>query len=163
MYSVKRIESDDWQVLKELRLAALQESPQWFSGDFAQESAQEKIQWIEVLNRDMWFALRDEEMPIGLMAISDRESDRGTDCWLFSCWIAPPYRRQGLLHLLMNRFDDECRIHGWKVQGLGVWPNNAIAIDAYERMGFEKSGEPRPSRSRPSQLYQMMRRTLPQG
>jgi len=73
-------------------------------------------EWLKVLERDRWFALMDDSRAIGLMAISDRDSDRGTNCWLFSCWIDPSYRRQGLLHLLMDRFDDECRTNGWKVQ-----------------------------------------------
>ncbi len=161
MFIVERINSQQWQRLKDLRLAALNESPDWFAGDFEVESLRSQEEWLEVLNQDYWFALLEDEKAIGLMAISDREAGRGTDCWLFSCWVDPSYRRQGLLHLLMDRFDQECRSQGWQVQGLGVWPNNLVAIEAYERIGFEKSGEPKPSRMKPGQFYQLMRRTLP--
>jgi RimJ/RimL family protein N-acetyltransferase len=161
MFSVELITDNQFARLRELRLAALRESPDWFAGDFAAESARSDEEWLEVLRRDYWFALLEDEKPVGLMAISDREAGRGTDCWLFSCWINPAYRGQGLLHLLMKRFDDECQLHGWRVQGLGVWPENVVAIKAYERIGFEQSGEPKPSRIKPGQFYQLMRRTLP--
>ncbi|NCX38309.1 MAG: acetyltransferase, partial [Actinobacteria bacterium] len=46
-------------------------------------------------------------------------------------------------------------------QGLGVWPNNERAIRAYKKYGFYEGGEPRPSRSRPEQLYIPMFRHLP--
>ena len=160
-FSVTKLDTSKWHILRELRFAALEDSPEWFAGDLEEESARGEKEWLKVLERDRWFALMDDSRAIGLMAISDRDSDRGTDCWLFSCWIDPSCRRQGLLHLLMDRFDDECRTNGWKVQGLGVWPNNLIAIEAYQQLGFEKVGEPKPSRIRPGQFYQMMQRTLP--
>jgi ribosomal protein S18 acetylase RimI-like enzyme len=161
MFRIDSIEARSWTVLRDLRLAALKESPEWFAGNYAEESKKDQQAWVELVEHDSWFALYDNESPIGVMAISSRDTGRGTDCWLYSCWISPEYRGQGLLRLMIEKLDEQSRAHGWKVQGLGVWPHNLIAIEAYQQMGFEKSGEPKPSRYRAGQLYQLMRRDFP--
>lgn len=62
---------------------------------------------------------------------------------------------------MIAELDQICVEEGWNSQGLGVWPDNETAIRAYTRYGFAKSGDPQPSRSKPSQLYQKMVRFLP--
>jgi RimJ/RimL family protein N-acetyltransferase len=161
MYSVKPIKPCQWQLLKSLRIAALKDCPECILGDYAEESMRGESEWIEFATQNRCFMLLDGDKPIGFMAITNGREELHVDCWLFSCWIDPSYRGQGLLHLLMQRFDQESYANGWKVQGLGVLPNNLIATRAFEQMGFKQSGDLKPSLKYPGHLFQLMLRILP--
>lgn len=151
----------DWQRLSLIRIRALVESGQWFSGDLAKEQARGEADWRRVLSQAFWLVFTESSRDVALMSVERAEPIRGTDCWMASCWVEPDLRGRGITRRMIEELDRICRREGWRTQGLGVWPNNDVAIRAYQRVGFEKVGEPVPSRSKPGQLYQMMQRTLP--
>lgn len=153
----------DWQQLRDMRLRALYESPQWFAAKIEVESVRKPEEWKKELETAHWRLIADSKNNVGMMAVSPAEPIRGADCWLFGCWIAPEFRGQGLMDFVIEELDRICRMEGWEKQGLGVWPNNERAIRAYKRYGFYEGGEPRPSRSRPEQLYVPMFRHLPKS
>jgi RimJ/RimL family protein N-acetyltransferase len=159
VFEITKFES--WQQLRDLRLHALEDSPEWFAARLEVEKIRSGEEWINELATAEWRVIRDGEKSIGMMAVSAAEAIRDADCWLFGCWIAPEYRGQGLMTLIINELDEICKTKNWSKQGLGVWPNNVRAIRSYEKFGFYVAGEPRPSRSRPDQLYVPMYRHLP--
>ena len=150
-----------WEELRKLRLIALEDSPEWFAARLEVEQIRSGEEWMSELATAEWRVIRDGEKNIGMMAVSAAEAIRDADCWLFGCWIAPEYRGQGIMTLIVNELDEICKSKNWSKQGLGVWPNNVRAIRSYEKFGFYVAGEPRPSRSRPDQLYIPMYRHLP--
>lgn len=151
----------DWKELRALRLRSLQDSAEWFAARLEIESAKSKEEWDRDLSESHWRVLIAGESLIGMMAVSAAEASRNCDCWLFGCWIEPSFRGQGGMDLIIEEMDRICMDEGWRKQGLGVWPNNHRAIRAYKRYGFYEGGEPRPSRSRPGQMYLPMFRILP--
>jgi GNAT superfamily N-acetyltransferase len=108
-----------------------------------------------------WRAISSEGNDIGLLGVAVAEPIRECDCWLFSCWIEPEFRGLGIMKLMIDELDVICLEENWTLQGLGVWPHNIRAIKSYEKYGFEKTGEPKASRSRPGQLFQPMLRHRP--
>ena len=150
----------DWQELRHIRLRALEDSPEWFAAKFEVESARTPDDWQSELETAQWRLITKEGENVGMMAVSKAEPLRDADCWLFGCWIAPEFRGQRVMDLIIDELDQICRKEGWAKQGLGVWPNNERAIRAYKRYGFYEGGEPRQSRSRPEQLYIPMFRHL---
>lgn len=153
----------DWAELRDLRLRALEDSPEWFAARIETESARTPEDWKIEIETAHWRLITDTKKSAGMMAVSKADALRDADCWLFGCWIAPEFRGQGLMKLIIDELDQVCREEGWVKQGLGVWPNNERAIRAYKRHGFYQDGEPRPSRSRPTQLYIPMFRYLPRS
>ena len=158
-FSVRTFEN--WEELRNLRLRALEESPEWFAAKIELESARNPEDWERELETAHWRLIADSNNTAGMMAVSKAEPLRDADCWLFGCWIAPEFRGQGLMKMIIDELDQICRTEGWVKQGLGVWPNNERAIRAYKKYGFYEGGEPRRSRSRPEQLYIPMFRHLP--
>ena len=152
---------ENWQELRQIRLRALEDSPEWFAAKFEVESAKSPEEWKTEFEAAQWRLITKANENAGMMAVSKAEPLRDADCWLFGCWIAPKFRGQRLMDLIIDELDQICRKEGWAKQGLGVWPNNERAIRAYKRYGFYEGGEPRPSRSRPEQLYLPMFRHLP--
>ena len=152
---------DDWKRVAELRLRALSDSPQWFAGDFARESARSETDWRTMISRIDVVLFTHDGRDVGIMSVEKAEPIRGTDCWLGGCWVEPALRGKGITSMMISQLDEISRKRGWKLQGLGVWPDNEIAIRAYVSCGFTKHGNPLPSRSKPGQMYQLMIRNLP--
>ena len=155
-----RAKPEDWQRVAKLRLRALEDSPQWFAGDFRRESNRSEEEWRSLIEEMHWIIYVHDGRDVGIMTVEKADPIRGTDCWLGGCWVEANLRRNGITARMISELDVICRAEGWNTQGLGVWPNNAVAIRAYERCGFEKRGEQQFSRSKPDQLYQKMTRTL---
>ena len=64
-------------------------------------------------------------------------SPNGTDSWIFHIAVAPDYQQQGLgVALLKNGFQVAFS-KGASNMWLTVDPANQIAVDLYQRMGFE--------------------------
>lgn len=160
-FQAERGRPEEWRRIADLRLRSLEESPQWFSGDFSIENLRTKEEWQELISKIHWVIYSHRGVDLGLMTVEKSEPIRGTDCWLGGCWVDPRFRGSGITGKMIAELDQICVEEGWYSQGLGVWPENSIAIRAYTRHGFAKSGDPQPSRSKPNQLYQKMVRFLP--
>ena len=158
---IERLGPSQWQRLRAIRLRALEESPEWFAALYEKEWQRPDSEWQKEASTAHWRAISREGIDIALMGVAVAEPIRECDCWLFSCWIEPSYRGRGIMKLMIDELDVICHDQGWIIQGLGVWPHNIRAIKSYEKYGFEKAGEPKPSRSRPDQFFQPMFRRRP--
>ena len=56
--SIDRLGGDDWQTLRDLRLAALQESPNAFWAKLSDERRYSREQWTSFLGAATWFVAR---------------------------------------------------------------------------------------------------------
>jgi RimJ/RimL family protein N-acetyltransferase len=154
------LDPHDWRILRDLRLASLEDSERWFASTAQAESLDSDVAWAERAAQ-LWGILTVDGVPCGLVRISEVDDDRPSDCWVTAWWIHPDHRGRGHARIMQNWLDDVSRDHHWAVQGLGVWPENDRAIAAYEGLGYRRHGEPKPSTRRVGQLYQEMLRTVP--
>ena len=152
---------EQWRRIKDLRIRAISDSPQWFASNLEKEQARSEAEWRETIANSYWIIYTYEERDVGIMTVEKADPIRGTDCWLSGCWIEPELRGKGIMAKMIEELDEISVKEGWLSQGLGVWPNNEVAINAYTKSGFVEQDEPKPSRSKPGQLYQMMVRKLP--
>lgn len=159
-FSSIRIREDEWQRAASIRIRALEDSPEWFSGDLHVENARSERDWRALVEQCYWINFLSDKEDVGMMTVEKADPIRGTDCWVAGCWVVPRLRGRGITSKMVEKLDEISRIEGWSTQGLGVWPDNVVAIRAYERAGFVKIGEPKPSRRKPGQLYQAMVRKL---
>lgn len=158
---IERLDPIQWQRLRDIRLRALEESPEWFAALFEKESQRSDSEWQKEASTAHWRAISREGIDIALMGVTAAEPIRECDCWLFGCWIEPHFRGLGIMKMMIDELDAICVEENWTLQGLGVWPDNIRAIKSYEKYGFKKAGEPKASRSRPDQLFQPMFRRRP--
>jgi ribosomal protein S18 acetylase RimI-like enzyme len=63
------------------------------------------------------------------------------------------------MRALFNYIDKHAQQKGWRRQGLGVWVDNSVAIDAYKSLGFTFAGEKMPG-SREGKFFQHMIRDV---
>lgn len=97
--ALRNLLEQDWALLREIRLRALQADPGVFSSSFASESQMDEAAWRSWLTSpDVGvFGLFDGSAIIGMTGIALRKDDpSGTSAILWGSWIAPNYRGQNL-------------------------------------------------------------------
>jgi GNAT superfamily N-acetyltransferase len=140
--TVTRLGEDDWRAWREVRLAALADSPTAFGSTMEDERAIAEDRWREMVRSAAVFVATAGVEAVGTVAGLYRDSaeDRG----LGAMWVAPQWRGRGVAGQLVatvvtwSRSGDAVRV------GLWVPDDNARARRFYERQGFRLSGERRP-------------------
>jgi len=145
---VRQLGAEDWAGYKEVRLRALQESPDSFSSTFENESAFADDKWSERLGESGGNTLLVAELDkkvVGVVcgALPATDDPFGT---IYQMWVDPDYRGNGVGKLLL------AHIIQWSVNAklvglaLTVTTTNTEAVSLYELAGFASVGEPEPLR-----------------
>jgi len=157
---VSEILSEDWRRLRDLRLASLRESPSAFGGNYDDEKLLDESAWRAKFEKLRFLVACVNEIDAAIMSVENLDGDFGATCWVGGCWVDPQFRGLGLMRQLFFYVDQNADQNDWKIQGLGVWTDNEVAINAYLALGFLKAGEDIPSTRHPGKSYvRMIRKT----
>ena len=107
--SIRQLIDDDWRLLSEVRLTALQSDPSVFGSNYDLESKFTEDDWRSRLQSDdsAVFMIFSGETPIGMTGVSVWREDLTKRTAIFwGSWLAPEFRRQGLSGLMYEaRFE----------------------------------------------------------
>ena len=156
MVTVSNLLSDDWDRLRKIRLASLQEDPDVFGGSFEAESQYSQAEWQNRFEKLAFLVASKNDLDIAMMYVETFPGDHDATCWVGGCWSDPRYRGQGALRAIFNYLDQHAVEKGWIRQGLGVWTDNLNAIKAYDALGFKDIGFRRESEKQPGRFYMHM-------
>jgi len=161
MVDVREAGPDDWEVLREVRLAALAEAPYAFGSTYAREVSFAEEQWRgRLLSRSVTFfafaGATADAKPAGLAGVY--EEDGVAD--LVSMWVRPAARGHGVGEALIMAAAGWAKTHEHETLYLWVTESNAAARKLYERSGFTVTGERQPLPSDSSLDEVRMRRSL---
>jgi L-amino acid N-acyltransferase YncA len=134
------LDPDDWELLKSVRLQALRDAKTAFVSS-VDEAVSSEEEWRARFENSIWVVAREGDETVGL-ARSLRGADRPvSERHVESVWVAPRHRRSGTTRALVEQLADLERSNG--VTELRVWviEGNDSARRAYERLGFESTGE----------------------
>jgi ribosomal protein S18 acetylase RimI-like enzyme len=140
---MRELSSDDWQVWRELRLAALEDAPYAFGSQLSDWVDAEEKRWrarLEIPGGRNVVAVLDG-MPVG-MASGLPDDDEGGVVHLVSMWVAPAGRGQGVGDRLMDQIERWARADAAHTLKLSVVDGNDKAHALYLRSGFVDTGEP---------------------
>ncbi len=154
------LSEDDWARYRDIRLAALVHDESAFGGDYDSESQFTETTWRQKAAQYVGLLATIDGKDCGFMSVENLKGDFGATCWVGSCWVDPKFRQRGVLRSLFTFADTHSQERNWGIQGLGVWVDNFSAIIAYEKIGFEKMGEPQESTRKPGMYYQRMIRSV---
>ncbi|WP_202806001.1 GNAT family N-acetyltransferase [Actinopolymorpha alba] len=150
---IRRIGPDDWQVLRDIRLAALREAPSAFGSTYAREAAFGEAEWRDRLAARRTFLAYVPGLGAGPVGISggyvDEDSPPG-EVELVSMWVSPTARGHGVAAPLVEAVLGWARDEGAQTVHLWVTVGNDRARRLYERCGFILTGEKAPLPSDPS-------------
>lgn len=153
---VELLAEDQWERLRDIRLAALENDGQAFGGNLEAERAFGETEWRQKFKIFNGLIASIDGKDVGFMSVENLSGDFGATCWVGSCWVRSEYRRKGVLQSLFNFVDHHASDRDWLIQGLGVWVDNDSAIAAYERLGFVQMGDKQESTRKPGLYYQRM-------
>ena len=145
MITCRRATPDDLSLFREIRVQALQESPEAFGSTYASALARDTASWQEQLDatvsgdtRDTQFAF-DGSNCAGIAALY-REPDAPHGD-LLMMWVPPAYRGTEAAPTLINALIAWAKEIGLSSVYLNVTDANHRAIRFYERCGFIATGE----------------------
>ena len=159
MVVVREVTPDDWETLRDVRLAALREAPQAFGSSYAREAPFTEEQWRGRINdRSVTFLayLPENPEPAGLAGVyvEDGVAD------VVSMWVRPSARRNGVGEALIGATTDWAKTRDHDSILLWVTESNTPARRLYDRCGFALTGERQPLPSDPALPEIRMRRLL---
>jgi GNAT superfamily N-acetyltransferase len=150
MVSIREMGPDDWQAVRDIRLAALRDEPTAFASTYEREITFAEADWRKRFgDRSVTFlASLPQVSPAGIPAgIAGGLRDRPRVVELVSMWVAPAARGHGVGAALVTAVADWAEdrdLHLWVNEG------NLAARALYERCGFAVTGERQPMPSDPS-------------
>ena len=170
MILVREVTADDWELMRDVRLAALSEAPYAFGSTYAREAAFTEENWRgRIGGRSVTFfafAEPDDAAPAGAVLADTGLADTGPAdtgpaglagvyvkdgaADLVSMWVRPSARGLGAGQALVEAAASWAKARGFGSLSLWVTESNAPARRLYERCGFSPTGERQPLPSDPS-------------
>ena len=141
---VARLTESDWRVFAGVRLRALTDSLGESDPQYQQESAFTAAQWRRRLRDHAQFAVLIGDRPVGLIGAQLENTET---VYLYSLWLDPIARGQGLARPLVTAAVDWARERGARTVKLRVAVDNAVARGVYESVGFAVNTTESPSDS----------------
>ena len=151
---VRVLGGDDWPAWRDIRLEALQESPEAFGATYAHERE---------FTDDLWRGLLENPEAVSVLASSDVKPDGMAAGFqdlpgflhVVAMWVDPACRGRGVSHALLGAIEAwagprRLRLH------LDVSTVNGAARRSYERFGFVVTGETTPLREGSSAMKERM-------
>jgi GNAT superfamily N-acetyltransferase len=133
---IRATTEDDWEVLREIRLAALADAPTAFGVTYASAAANTEAQW-----RDRAAGRGPGRFVLGFVegvavGVAAGVVSAASDYNLIAMWVRPEYRGAGVAAGLVEavKQDAVARGHGRVV--LDVSPANERAAAFYRKLGF---------------------------
>ena len=138
--NIHRLVPDNWKRLREIRLAALRDSPDAFGSTLADTIARDEANWREQIATLATFIAVVNGCDIGMVRGGPHEIDPAT-AYLLSMWVAPDHRHRGYGDLLIQAVIGWAKAAGYGQLVLDVADDNQPAVALYTRLGFEPTGE----------------------
>lgn len=163
MVLVRETVAQDWQALRDIRLAALQDAPDAFASTYAEQAAFTEADWQDRISRGGTFLAYIPEVsasePAGLAGGFLRPERPGTVA-LISMFVRPQGRGRKVGEALTAAVAEWGRARRATTMDLWVTETNSPARLLYERCGFALTGERQPLPSNPAVTEVAMARPL---
>jgi GNAT superfamily N-acetyltransferase len=152
--TVRALLEDDWDSYRQMRLAALEESPQAFVSTHEEELGFDEDFWRLRMRRSTRLLAERDEEPVGVVSLSDAkpihdDSDLSGEnvSELFAMWVTPAARGTGVAWRLVDAAAAEARRQNRSHLMLWVVVDNGRAVAFYSSYGFRPSDSRRPVRT----------------
>jgi RimJ/RimL family protein N-acetyltransferase len=138
---IKKLDKNHWLELKEIRLEALQKSPDSFLSSFEEENQSADNVWIEKLENSSLFGYFFNEKIIAFCQLKFEKAKKISHiATLSSMFVKDEKRGEGIGLELVNFVKDFAKNNGAKHLYLGCNSQNLSGIKLYKKCGFKVYG-----------------------
>ncbi len=140
--------SDEWHVLRDVKLRALQESPDVFEEHLSEVLAWDSVRWRRHVSQSgdelkRIFVARVGKRHAGMVYVASDKRSSGTG-YIGSMWVAPHARGAGIGSRLLETALSQIQSWGLHRARLCVAEGDTSAISLYRRAGFSETGVSKP-------------------
>ena len=152
-----RLTGDDWQLLRDVRLAAVADAPYAYGSSLAIEEAFGEADWRRRLHGGaLWTVVRHEDETAGLVGAYVPDDVP----MLVAMWVRPGVRGLGISDLLITDVLRWAAENRWSRVVLRVADGNDAARKLFLRHGFEPTGVREPLESDPGVSTELLSRDV---
>lgn len=143
---VERVTAASWRTYRDVRLAALIDSPRAFWAQYAEAAERTDEEWRErcattgATTGATWLAF-DDGRPVGTVGLWHAEEQPAHEVYLVGMWVATVARGTDVATRLVAAALTSAAASGWRRVVLDVAHENARAGAFYTRLGFRATGE----------------------
>lgn len=141
MIKITRLPTERWSDYKQLRLEAVQDSPQSFLTTAEETNQEPDSEWQDKI-KNMFFAVTEDDQLVGMVGCySDNKEKLSHIAHIVSVYVSPSFRGQGIARQLLTTALDFAKTSKQikKVQ-LEVVTTQVPAYHLYLSLGFQKVG-----------------------
>jgi ribosomal protein S18 acetylase RimI-like enzyme len=139
--TIRLLTAPEWDVLRDVRLAALYESPDSFLSLYQEERQYGSRWWKAAVRRDTWMVCTSDEGATQALLGATRAIDiPPSDRYLSYLWVAPSARGRGIGTRLVTQMLTHLRDGGVPRVWLWVFDGNEAAHRLYRKIGFQSTG-----------------------
>ncbi len=142
--TVRALGEQDWQIYRDVRLAALADSPDAFAASAAQERQFDDDFWRRRLARSRrMIAERDGDV-VGVVSVGRPSGDEDQSCELFGLWVRPDLRGAGVAWRLVQAGVDQASTDSFRSVVYWVGTDNGRGVAFASSFGFRPTDARRP-------------------
>lgn len=143
--NARTLGEEDWQLYRQVRLAALKDAPEAFVASFDDEASRDDDFWRERMVRARRIVAERDDEAIGLVCLGlhNENTDTGE---VFGLWTAPSARGDRVARRLVTTAAKQATDDGRKKLYFWAGSDNAAAIGFASNFGFRPTSERRPVR-----------------
>jgi GNAT superfamily N-acetyltransferase len=139
MVTIQRLQPDEIERLRRIRLAALKDAPDAFGSTYQEAIAWPNDRWQQQLRQLPTFLAVVDGVDCGVVR-SCPHPQQAHVAYLISMWVVPHVRRTGVGVVLIDAVIDWAKAEGCHQLLLDVCHHNPAAMTLYERQGFKPTG-----------------------
>jgi RimJ/RimL family protein N-acetyltransferase len=147
----------EWSILRDMRLAALRESPGSFLSSYSEESTYEEREWRAEFERGEWTIEVRNEKAVALVGVTREQDTPADECYLEYVWVRPGFRHRGIATDLIKNVLRRLLNRGFVTIWLWILDGNEPARRLYEKCGFTSTGRTQRPRRSPSRREELMK------
>lgn len=152
------LDETEWDLLREMRLTALRDSPRAFLSSYSAELRYDEQEWRAEFARGEWTVEESNNKAIAFIGATQDHGTRPDECYLEYMWVAPGFRRRGMATGLIMHVLQRLLNRRFATVWLWVLDGNEPAKRLYEKCGFNstmRTQRPCPDSSRSEELMRL--------
>jgi ribosomal protein S18 acetylase RimI-like enzyme len=160
MPDIKLLVPNEWRLLRQVRLTALQESPDSFLAQYDEEFTFSQERWRSEFDRGDWYIGFRQQNAMSMVGCTREKETPKSECFIEYLWVEPDSRGSGVAFHLLTNIIDRLRVAGVRRAFLWVMDGNDRAERLYRRVGFVSSKIRHPLTARPGRSEALMQYDL---